>query len=319
MEAIEYAFPFDAEELPDGEYDRVYIADDFARYFRAFISSGIISDGGELSTNLQLVANSDMTTTLKAGNLIINGYRYELKNDMIFQHTAADGLLNRIDRISVTLDTAEREISAILRESEYSYSPIVPECRRTSEYRDYVVADVYVEAGAARIGQKDITDQRLNSAVCGLAVPFARIDTATIFNQFMAWFEDVKDRGETGVSEYLELLSDSGNSQLQGIVDMLQAFEAASENDFLEWFDQIRTFVESSKNGELLLRIEAIFNEMFALVTDDDIDTMIAGTYDKEETGSLFEIMSDADVDAIVEGTYELEPEETGGIPEGGQ
>lgn len=319
MEAIEYAFPFDAEELPDGEYDRVYIADDFARYFRAFISSGIISDGGELSTNLQLVANSDMTTTLKAGNLIINGYRYELKNDMIFQHTAADGLLNRIDRISVTLDTAEREISAILRESEYSYSPIVPECRRTSEYRDYVVADVYVEAGAARIGQKDITDQRLNSVVCGLAVPFAKVDTAAIFNQFMAWFEDVKGRGEFGLSEYLKTLSDSGDSQLKEIVKKLENFEVASENDFLEWFERLRAFVESSQNGELLLRIEAIFNEMFALVTDDDIDEMIAGKYEKEETGSLFEITSEADIDAIIEGTYELQPEDNNGIPEGGE
>ena len=187
MEAIEYAFPFDAEELPDGEYDRVYIADDFARYFRAFISSGIISDEGELSTNLQLVANSDMTTTLKAGNLIISGYRY------------------------------------------------------------------------------------------------------------------------------------SGDSQLKEIVKKLENFEVASENDFLEWFERLRAFVESSQNGELLLRIEAIFNEMFALVTDDDIDEMIAGKYEKEETGSLFEITSEADIDAIIEGTYELQPEDNNGIPEGGE
>ena len=261
MEAIEYAFPFDAEELPNGEYDRVYIADDFARYFRAFISSGIISDGGELSTNLQLTANGDMTTTLKAGNLIINGYRYELKNDMIFQHVAADGLLNRIDRISVTLDTAEREICAILRESEYSYSPVVPECRRTSEYRDYVVADVYVEAGAARIGQKDITDQRLNSVVCGLAVPFAKVDTAAIFNQFMAWFEDVKSRGETNVSEYLKLLSDSGDRQLKEIVKTLEDFEAASEKDFIEWFQNIRDQLGENPTGNLQNQINTLTRE----------------------------------------------------------
>ena len=39
-EASEKSFPFDAEQV-SGEYDRVYVADDFAMYFRAFITSGI--------------------------------------------------------------------------------------------------------------------------------------------------------------------------------------------------------------------------------------------------------------------------------------
>lgn len=201
METIEYAFPFDAEETEEG-YDREYIADDFARYFRAFITSGIIADGGNIADSLQLVANSDMTTTLKKGNLIIDGYRYELTKDRTFLHRAADGVLDRIDRITVTLDTAKREISAIMREGEYSYKPIAPQCRRNSEYMDYVVADVRVVAGAVKVTQANITDTRLDTELCGIAWPFWKLDTKPFFAQLQSFYEEFVLKSDASYEEF---------------------------------------------------------------------------------------------------------------------
>lgn len=203
MEATEYAFPFDAKECEEG-YDREYLADDFARYFRAFITSGIIADGGNIAENLQVVANDDMTTTLRKGNLMIDGYRYELMEDMIFQHTAADGVLDRIDRISVTLDTAAREIHAIVREGEYSYKPVAPQCRRTSEHLDYVVADVRVVAGAIKITQANITDTRLSTELCGIAFPFWKLDTQPFFAQLNSFYNEFVAKSDRSYRQFQE-------------------------------------------------------------------------------------------------------------------
>lgn len=226
MEATEYAFPFDAEECEEG-YDREYIADDFARYFRAFITSGIIADGGNIVESLQVVANDDMTTTLKKGNLMIDGYRYELMEDMIFHHTAADGVLDRIDRISVTLDTAEREIHAVVREGEYSYKPVAPQCRRTSEHLDYVVADVRVVAGAVKIVQANITDTRLSTELCGVAFPFWKLDTQPFFAQLNSFYNEFVAKSDNSFKQFQDWQANKKEE--------IKVWQAAEEKQTDDW------------------------------------------------------------------------------------
>lgn len=226
MEATEYAFPFDAEECEEG-YDREYIADDFARYFRAFITSGIIADGGNIAESLQVVANDDMTTTLKKGNLMIDGYRYELMEDMIFHHTAADGVLDRIDRISVTLDTAEREIHAVVREGEYSYKPVAPQCRRTSEHLDYVVADVRVVAGAIKIVQANITDTRLSTELCGVAFPFWKLDTQPFFAQLNSFYNEFVAKSDNSFKQFQDWQANKKEE--------IKVWQAAEEKQTDDW------------------------------------------------------------------------------------
>ena len=176
----EKSFPFDAVETESG-YDKEYVADDFARYFRAFISSGIFM---KEPTNLQVIANGDMTVTLKPGKMIIEGYRYDNTADIIIDIDPADGVLGRIDRVSATWSQEDRDIHYTLQKGTPSYEPVAPACRRSEEYKDYVVADIYVAAGAIKIQQQNITDQRLNSDVCGLATPFTDLNTDAIFTQY---------------------------------------------------------------------------------------------------------------------------------------
>ena len=70
-EISEKSFPFDSDEI-DGKYDREYFAEDWARYFAAFISSGTFL---REPTNLQIIANGDMSVTLKPGSMMIDGTR----------------------------------------------------------------------------------------------------------------------------------------------------------------------------------------------------------------------------------------------------
>lgn len=163
-EVSEYSFPFDAEETSPGAFDRVYYAEDFARYLRPFFKSGVFQ---EASTSLQVIANGDMTVTLKPGNMNLDGYRYENTDDIIIQLSPPDGVLNRIDRIAITWMNEERDAYCTLREGEFSYEPVPPECRRNADYKDYVLADIYIQAGAISINQTDITDTRPDESICG--------------------------------------------------------------------------------------------------------------------------------------------------------
>lgn len=286
MEATEFAFPMDAEEC-EGGYDREYIADDFARYFRAFITSGIMADGGNIAGSLQVVANDDMTTTLKAGNLIIDGYRYELGKDMIFQHRAADGVLDRIDRISITWDTAEREIHAILREGKYSYNPIAPQCRRTSEYMDYVVADVRIVKGASKITQANITDTRLSIELCGVAFPFWKLDTEPFFAQLHSFYEEFVLKSDRSYMEFLAW-EDEKKDEItiwQGKeVAETDAWQKNEEDSFKEWAERFVEELESWAHGKMEVWTDEIL-EWFQNIRDQLTDD--PATHLQEQIGNL--------------------------------
>lgn len=320
MEATEFAFPMDAEEC-EGGYDREYVADDFARYFRAFITSGIIADGGNIAEGLQVVANDDMTTTLKAGNLIIDGYRYELMKDMVFQHRAADGVLDRIDRISITLDTAEREIHAILREGEYSYQPIAPQCRRTSEYMDYVVADVRIVNGAIKITQANITDTRLSTELCGIAFPFWKLDTGPFFAQLNSFYNEFVLKSDRSYDEFLawaeekeaEITTWQGKEEAE--VDSWQEkqmknFDKLVQNfteQWESWFQIIRDQLSEDAAGNLQNEVNSIV-AVLREISEEEIDAIIDGTYEEDEEGGLepdvYSRISDEEIEDIVNNAF---------------
>lgn len=282
-EKTEYAFPLDAKEV-EGGYDNEYLAEDFARYFRAFITSGIIADGGNIAESLQVVANDDMTTTLKKGNLIIDGRRYELVKDMVFQHSAADGVLDRIDRISITYDTAEDDIYANMREGEYSYNPIAPQCRRSSEYMDYVVADVRIVKGAIKVTQANITDTRLSTELCGIAFPFWKLDTGPFFAQlnsfynefilksdrsydeFLAWAEEKKaeitiwqGKEEAEVDSWQEEKKEGFDEWAQDFVNKWESWLLGEtkgwQEEIIDWFDNLKEKLSENAAVQLQLQI----------------------------------------------------------------
>ncbi len=306
---IEKSFPFDSVEV-NGEYDREYLADDFARFFRAFISSGVFM---KESTNLQVLANGDMTVTLRQGKMMIDGYRYDSLQDIVIPISPADGLLDRIDRIAITWSRKDRNIHYTIREGDFSYRPVPPECRRSAEYRDYVVADIYVAANRISITQSAITDQRLNRSVCGMAAPFMDFDTTLVFNQLQAFYQETVasangtyDQFVKDMEKYLADLEDSGDSQLREIIRLLTNFEVSSEQQWNEWFNGIRDTLESVENGEMLAELLRLIQDMYRIATDDDIDRIIGGTYadTDDDNGSIFEVGSRQDIDDIIGGTY---------------
>lgn len=244
METSEKSFPFDSVEV-DGKPDRVYVADDFARYFRAFISSGVFM---KQSDNLQVMANGDMTVTLMPGSAIIDGYRYDNPKEIIIQLDPADGINARKDRISATYINEERRIRYTVQKGEPSYNPIAPECRRTADYKDYVLADITVNAGAISIGDRDIEDQREKKDLCGVAVPFAEIDLTTIFIQFTDWFHYVRQQGELDIEELIADLTDKSRDKyelfLADLRDFYRDIKSKGQQDYDDFNAEISAYID---------------------------------------------------------------------------
>lgn len=184
--AENYGF-FNAK-LEGDNYDRVYKAEHFAKYFASFIGNGVFPNP---STSLQLNANStpNMTVIAKAGKGWINGYWYELDADKSINVGAANASLPRKDRLILRLDFNARRMNLILLTGIPSSTPVAPSCSRTTDYYDLGLAIIDVAASAYQITQANITDTRLDNSVCGIVSGLiTQVDTTTIFNQYQNWF-----------------------------------------------------------------------------------------------------------------------------------
>lgn len=197
---------FNAQMDASGEYDREYLAEDFASYFSKFISNGVFPNP---STGLQVIAadTPNMTVTLSVGYGYINGYKYENTTPLTFSIDVADGVLNRKDAIFIRYSKLGRAIKAYKIAGTPGASAVAPSVVRTEDYYDLCVAIINVNAGITAIPQSLIEDTRLNTSLCGIVTGLVeQVDTTTLYNQiqsdlsqfktvsqaeFDAWFEDI--------------------------------------------------------------------------------------------------------------------------------
>ncbi len=181
--------------FPSVNGDRRYFTSFFAEYFADFISNGIYPNP---STQCQVLANNDMTVTLKPGNAYINGYRYKNDSDLILSIDNADGVLKRIDRIVLRHTVLNREIKAYVKKGTFASSPVAPALQRDADVWELGAADVYVANGAVSIFQGNITDLRLNNTYCGIVHGVIdKVDGETLFIQFQdlfnTWLDTLKN------------------------------------------------------------------------------------------------------------------------------
>lgn len=116
---------------------------------------------------------------------------YESRNSTKLQLTidAADSTLNRIDRVIVEWKTTtyvDRPEIKILKGTAAS-SAVAPQLTNNSTLRQISLARINIAAGTTALTPSMITDERLDSAVCGLVTESISIDTSIMQNQFEAW------------------------------------------------------------------------------------------------------------------------------------
>lgn len=212
-------------ELNGETYDRVYLAEDFARYFSSFIGNGVFPNP---ATGLQVIAdNKSMNVIIKPGKAWINGYFYENTDDLTLQVSVADGVLNRIDRVVLRLDFLNREIKAYIKKGNFAITPVTPTITRNADLYELALADIRIDKGTIKIDQASITDLRFNKELCGVVKgTIEEIDTTDLFLKFEqgfeAWFEYMKGTIEGDAAANLTNKVYELNSKLNTKADATQ-------------------------------------------------------------------------------------------------
>lgn len=213
--------------LVNGEYDRTYLAENFAKYFASFIGNGVFAGkANELVVRQKDAAN--MSIRVLPGQGWINGYWYENTDELSLSIDVADGVLNRIDLIVLRWDNLERVVRLAVKKGTPSSVAYPPSILRNGDFYELKLAEVYVKAGSTKIIQADITDTRLISSVCGYVTGVVeQLDTSEFGEQLNSFIVEYTK----GYKEYLEQLKAQGVADVQGLIDDLEALLA--DNDLV--------------------------------------------------------------------------------------
>ncbi|KEK17032.1 hypothetical protein BAMA_24785, partial [Bacillus manliponensis] len=111
----------------------------------------------------QVVANSGMNITLKAGRAWIHGYYATNPGDYHMALDVADGVLNRIDRVVLQLNYLNREIVPLIRKGVPASNASAPALKRDADTYEIALAEIYVSKGSTSVIQTNITDLRMKS------------------------------------------------------------------------------------------------------------------------------------------------------------
>ncbi|WGT38137.1 phage tail protein [Lysinibacillus sp. 1 U-2021] len=213
--------------------DRKYNAWWFAKYFATFIGNGVFPNP---STNLQVVSNENMKVVVKPGSGWIDGYFIFSDGDHVLSLDVADGVLKRIDRIVMRLDHLTRKIELVVKKGTFASNPVAPSLQRNTDAYELALADVLINNGATQVTQANITDQRLNTALCGIVHGTVnQVDTTTLFNQYQSWINQQKAL----YTQELELwTADQRQSFEQWMATQhgdLEAWKELEEQEFADW------------------------------------------------------------------------------------
>lgn len=266
---------FNAEQLPDGSYDRVYMAQQFAYYFSKFIGNGVFITP---ATQLKVVPQDmpSMGVNVLVGDAYINGYWYRNDNVYPLKLSNANGTRERIDLVVLRLDYSLRSIYLKVLEGTPDASPIEPSYSRDSDYYDLVLASIRVGKSVTTITSSVITDKRNDNNVCGYVHGVvSQIDTTDLFSQFTSafntWFDDIKNTIDEENYRFTVLFDNWFNTikgklegevatALQAQIDKLQEQDnklQEQDNKLQEQVDKLRgkTIVSTLKAGKTSITI----------------------------------------------------------------
>jgi len=221
-------------QLVGEEYDRVYLAEQFAAYFASFIGNGVF---GSSMQQLKVLAQdtANMSVKVGSGQAWINGWWYRNKDAYTLDIDVADGALSRIDLIVLRWGQTERDMWLQVIKGTPSANPVAPSISRGVDYYDLQLATVSIPAGAIKVTQAQITDTRLDNSVCGLVTGVVdQIDTTDLYNQFDSYFENFKKTN----------------------LDDFSSWSAEQQTAFSAWFANVKNQLSTDAAGNLQNEID---------------------------------------------------------------
>lgn len=223
---MSYAYPMDSilsyDENGVPQYDRAINSAQLRTLYHELLSDGVLLNN---STNLQVVANSTMNLTVKAGLCNIQGCIKKFEEDIDVTIESASTSYNRIDTIVARLDLNSdyRDIGIFVIKGTPASVPTRPELTRDTNVYEIALADITISANATTLSQSNISDTRLDTNRCGIISCIAEFDTTKLYEQIQA---DLKE------------------------------FQESNESEFEQWFDNMKGQLGDDAAGNLQLQID---------------------------------------------------------------
>ncbi len=217
------------------EHDRRYFAEDFARHLKKYFTNGVFNN------ELAVIANNDMSITIKSGDANIEGYRYSNTTDLTKGIEVADGTLKRIDNVVLRLDLTNRLISAQIIKGTYSDTPSAPALVRSTTTYDIKLAEITVNNSVTSITQSAIKDTRPDTNLCGIVASTVKtLDITDVYNQLYTKYNELIEEHNNDWNTWYELLKNNIDTWFVGIQQQYSDKLGEFETDFNKWFDNIK-------------------------------------------------------------------------------
>ena len=268
----QYSFPWN-----DVNGDRLYDADDFMRFFAAFLKTGVVmsfKDGLRVRS-----AQNGMNIQVGGGSAVIGGGSYLNDENIAIQVNVASSVQNRTDSVVLRMDKNARD-------TYLYYKPSDTTVVRNDILFELQLATISVKMNATQITDADITDMRSDSTVCGWSTPFDNINVdgivdqyTSIFEQadsdFKSWFQNLKNQLDDNQAANLQNQIDTINGVIvqKNIPDGANLDEYKSEGEFSKKTPTVVTGAPEGVTGAFRLSVRTmigssgIFQTLYDYVT----------------------------------------------------
>lgn len=171
--------------------DRKYNAEQMTYPYARIVSDGVFaSSNGNLTTDLQVVADGNLIVRVKKGDGMFRGKWGKLDTDELFTVPPANVNYNRVDSIVVRIDNTTRSGTITYKVGQANLLETPVDLIDTSDVKEYRLANIFVRANATEITQSDITDTRPTSE-CGIVTNLLQnSDISATYLQWQSQFYD---------------------------------------------------------------------------------------------------------------------------------
>ncbi|QDK71452.1 hypothetical protein [Lactococcus protaetiae] len=208
----QYSFPWN-----DVNGDRLYDAEDFMRFFAAFLKTGVVmsfKDGLRVRSS-----QNGMNIQVGAGSGVLAGSSYMNDEAIAIQVNVASSIQDRTDSIVLRMDKNARDTYLF-------YKPSDTTVVRNDIMFELQLATLSVKMNATQITDADITDTRSNSDVCGWATPFDNINVDGLVDQYRSIFSQADIEFQDWFTNLQNQLDDNQATNLQNQINQLQTSKA---------------------------------------------------------------------------------------------
>jgi len=298
---------YDEEGMP--KFDRAESSDFLAMFISQIISDGVLAAPGDC---FQVIAGEGMMLKVRPGFGIVRGRFAADNKEAEIEIPKAPTAYKRIDRVVLRVNYLQRLCEIVVKTGTPDASPVPPELLQpaSGDYYELCLATVAVNSNQTVITQTHITDTRYDSAVCGVVTQVIdHLDTSVFYAQLNQFYSEFVDRSDDSyntfvqsMTSYLAKLSESGDQQLEAIVNILNAFEVKSENDFNAWFQNLKDILSDDAAGKMQLEIEELQKRCSDLETENEsLYAQLRETTEMLIMGNIITTILDEDGLALVD------------------